>query len=98
MHAVEYNNNVSFGLKPYFLLRKLFQGGDPAALQEWDNAIVKLKPGRSHPGGDALMNFIATSPEGQLMNRNFMGMDDVKPSKSRLKVYFTSRHTIFRSV
>ncbi|RYO86223.1 hypothetical protein DL766_008931 [Monosporascus sp. MC13-8B] len=30
MHAVEYNKNTSFGLKSYFLPRKLFQGGDPA--------------------------------------------------------------------
>lgn len=53
MHAVEYNKNASFGLKSYFLPRKLFMGGDPATLQEWDNAIVKLNPGKSHPGRDA---------------------------------------------
>ena len=41
-HAFEYNNSASFGLKSYLLLRKLFQGGDPATLQEWDDAIVKL--------------------------------------------------------
>ena len=98
MHAVEYNKNASFGLKSYFLPMKLFQGGDPATLQQWDNAIVKLHPGRSHPGRDALMNFLATSAEGQLMTRNVMGMDDVEPSKSRLKMYFTSRHTSFQSV
>ena len=63
-----------------------------------DGAIMKLNPGRSHPGRDALMNFLATSPEGQLMKPNVMGMDDVEPSKSRLKMYFTSRHTSFHSV
>ncbi len=67
MHAVEYNKNASFGLKSYFLPRKLFQGGEPATLQEWVDAIGNLNPGRSYPGRDALMNFLATSPEGQLM-------------------------------
>lgn len=67
MHAVEYNKNVSFGLKSYFLTRQLHQEGDPATLQEWDDAIMKLNPGRGHPGRDALINFLATSPEGQLM-------------------------------
>ena len=43
------------------------------------------------------MDFLPTSPEGQLMKPNFMGMDNVKPPKSRLKVYFTSRHTSFQS-
>lgn len=98
MHAVEYNKKVSFGLKSYFLTRKLHIGGDPATLQEWDAAIVKLHPGKSHPGRDALMNFFTNSPEGQLMKPNVMGMDDVEPSKSRLKMYFTSRHTSFDSV
>ncbi|KAK1957516.1 aromatic prenyltransferase [Colletotrichum sublineola] len=51
-----------------------------------------------HPGRDALMHFLATSPEGQLMKPNVMGMDNVTPSKSRLKMYFTSRHTCFNSV
>lgn len=98
MHAVEYNKNASFGLKSYFLARRLFHGGDPATLQQWDDAIVKLNPGKSHPGRDALTNFLTTSPEGQLMKPNVMGMDNVEPSKSRLKMYFTSRHTSFESV
>lgn len=70
----------------------------PPTLQEWDDAIVKLNPGRSHPSRDVLMNFLATSPEGQLMKSNVMGMGNVEPSKSRLKMYFTSRHTSFQSV
>ncbi|KAK9414374.1 putative Aromatic prenyltransferase [Seiridium unicorne] len=98
MHAVEYNKKASFGLKSYFLPRKLFQGGDPATLQEWDAAIVKLNPGKNHPGRDALMHFLAKSPEGKLMKPNVMGMDNVEPSKSRLKMYFTSAHTSFDSV
>lgn len=34
MHAVEYNKEASFGLKSYFLARKLFIGGDPATTHE----------------------------------------------------------------
>ncbi|CAG8924602.1 unnamed protein product [Penicillium salamii] len=98
MHAVEYNKKADFGLKSYFLARKLFQGGDPATLQEWDSAIVKLSPGEAHPGRDALMHFLATSPEGKLMKPNVMGMDNVESSKSRLKMYFTSANTSFQSV
>ncbi|KAK1454240.1 aromatic prenyltransferase [Colletotrichum cuscutae] len=98
MHAVEYNKKASFGLKSYFLPRKLFQGGDPATLGEWDAAIKKLNPDGKHPGRDALMHFLANSPEGRLMKPNVMGMDNVTPSKSRLKMYFTSRHTCFNSV
>ena len=63
-HAFEYNKSASFGFNSYFLARKLFQEGDPATLQEWDDAIVKLEPGRSHLSRDAPMNFFATSPEG----------------------------------
>lgn len=98
MHAVEYNKEKSFGLKSYFLPRKLFQGGDPATSKEWDDAIVKLNPDGNHPGRDALQHFLKTNPEGRLMKPNVMGMDDVKPSKSRLKMYFTSAHTCFNAV
>lgn len=98
MHAVEYNKKKNFGLKSYFLARKLFQGGDPATTQEWDDAIVKLHPGEAHPGRDALMHFLSTSPEGKLMKPCVMGMDNVEPSQSRLKMYFTSAHTSFASV
>lgn len=68
-----------------------------ATLQEWDDAIVKLNHGRIHPGCDALMKFLATSYEGQLVKLNVMGMDNVEPSKLRLKMYFASRHTSFQS-
>ncbi|KAJ6180053.1 hypothetical protein N7519_010514 [Penicillium mononematosum] len=98
MHAVEYNKKADFGLKSYFLARKLFMGGDSNTLQEWDDAIVKLSPGEGHPGRDALMHFLATSPEGKLMKPNVMGMDNIDSSKSRLKMYFTSAHTSFKSV
>jgi DMATS type aromatic prenyltransferase len=98
MHAVEYNKKKSFGLKSYFLPRKLFLGGDPATMQEWDAAIRKLNPDGKHPGRDALITFLATSPEGRLMKPNVMGMDNVEPDKSRLKMYFTSAHTSFKSV
>ncbi|EER38497.1 dimethylallyl tryptophan synthase GliD1 [Histoplasma capsulatum H143] len=98
MHAVEYNKEASFGLKSYFLARKPFIGGDPATTQEWDDAIMKLNRGKAHPGRDALMHFLANSPEGKLMKPNVMGMDNVEPSKSRLKMYFTSANTSFKSV
>ncbi|KAI9677128.1 MAG: hypothetical protein M1822_008237 [Bathelium mastoideum] len=98
MHAVEYNKEKSFGLKSYFLARKLHLGGDPNTTKEWDDAIVKLSPDGDHPGRDALQRFLTTSPEGRLMKPNVMGMDDVAPSKSRLKMYFTSAHTSFNSV
>ncbi|KAH9206690.1 tryptophan dimethylallyltransferase-domain-containing protein [Leptodontidium sp. 2 PMI_412] len=93
-----YNKKKSFGLKSYFLPRKLFLGGDPATMQEWDAAIRKLNPDGKHPGRDALITFLATSREGRLMKPNVMGMDNVEPDKSRLKMYFTSAHTSFKSV
>lgn len=67
-------------------------------MQEWDAAIRKLNPDGKHPGRDALITFLATSREGRLMKPNVMGMDNVEPDKSRLKMYFTSAHTSFKSV
>lgn len=98
MHAVEYNKNVSFELKSYFLSRKLFQEEDFATLQKWDDVIVKLNSGRSHSDRDVLMNFLAISLEEQLMKFNVMSMNNVKSFKSRLKMYFTSRHISFQSI
>lgn len=59
---------------------------------------MKLNCGKAHPGRDALMHFLGNSPEGKLMKPNVMGMDNVEPSKSRLKIYFTSANTSFKSV
>lgn len=98
MHAVEYNKTKEFGLKSYFLAGKLHLGGDPLTNQHWDNAVVKVNAGRPTKGRDALQYFIANSPEGRLMKPNVMGMDAVEPSKSRLKMYFTSAHTSFDAV
>ncbi|RYP93166.1 hypothetical protein DL770_000740 [Monosporascus sp. CRB-9-2] len=98
MHAVEYYKNASFGLKTYFSSRKWFQGGNPATWRGWDGAVVKLNPGGSHPACDAVMNFLANSTEGELMKPSVLGMDNVEPSKSRLKTCFASRHTGFESV
>ncbi|KAL9095873.1 MAG: hypothetical protein Q9165_001870 [Trypethelium subeluteriae] len=98
MHAVEYNKEKSFGLKSYIIPQKLLKGGDPATAKEWDDAIIKLNPDGNHPGRDALQHFLTNNPEGRAMKVVIMGMDNVKPSKSRLKMYYSSAHTSFNAV
>lgn len=83
MHAVGDNKNASFGLS--------------ATVQEWDDAL-ELNPGRSHPGRDALKNFLTNSPVGQLMKPKFMDTDNVGLSKSQSNMYFTSNQTSFKSL
>lgn len=65
----------------------------PRNFAEMDNAIVKVNPGKNYPGRNALMNFLASSPKGQFMSRNVLGIDDVEPSKLRLKICFTTHAT-----
>ncbi|KAA8646569.1 uncharacterized protein ATNIH1004_008002 [Aspergillus tanneri] len=50
------------------------------------------------PSYTTLIHFLTTGPEGKLMKPNVMGMDNVEPSKSRFKMYFTSAHTSLKSV
>ncbi|KAI1503388.1 dimethylallyl tryptophan synthase GliD1, partial [Biscogniauxia marginata] len=94
LHAVEYVRS-GIGLKSYFVPRKLGQR-DPLTIKQWDEAIVKLNP--NNAGRDTLMEFLTRNPEGQLFKPVILAMDDVAPSKSRLKLYFTTPHTSFLSV
>ncbi|KAI1390512.1 aromatic prenyltransferase [Hypoxylon trugodes] len=98
LHAVEYNPAGKLGLKSYFAPRcfKLLEGGDSMVKKEWDDAITKLGP--SNACRDNLMEFLANNPEGKLMKPIVLAMDDVKPSKSRLKFYLMTPHTSFASL
>ncbi|KAI1810885.1 aromatic prenyltransferase [Poronia punctata] len=98
LHAVEFHREQPFDLKSYFLPRnlKLLEGGDSNTMEEWYRAIKKLST--HNPSCDVMMDFLANSPEGKIMVPAVLAMDDVKPSQSRLKVYFTTPHTSFASL
>ncbi|KAI1288308.1 aromatic prenyltransferase [Xylaria venustula] len=98
LHAVEFHRSQSFLLKSYFLPRnvKLLEGGDSATMEEWNAAIQKLA--KNNMSLDSMTNFLTTNPEGKLMIPAVLAMDDVPPSKSRLKLYFTTPHTSIASL
>lgn len=98
MHALEYNKKASFRPKSYFLARKLLQGDNPATLQEWGGAIVKLNPGQGHPRRDSLMHFLTTSggstwKDFEALREGFIYFFDIAPSSGRpeVKFYLTTR-------
>ncbi|KAK4234120.1 aromatic prenyltransferase [Achaetomium macrosporum] len=62
----------------------------------YEEAIRQMEP--NSPAREAVHDFLATSPEGQLMSPFSVGIDNVAPEKSRLKWYFNSPHTSFASV
>ncbi|KAI5868213.1 aromatic prenyltransferase [Durotheca rogersii] len=98
LHAVEFHRKKPFDLKSYFLPRatKLLEGGDSGVMKEWDDAVVKLDP--KNPTREVLRKFLKTNPEGQALSPVVLAMDDVSPSKSRLKMYFLTSHTSFKAL
>ncbi|CAN8095471.1 unnamed protein product [Discula destructiva] len=97
-HAAEFNRTKQIGLKTYFLPPKyrVLKGGDETTLEEWDAAIIKLDP--KNAGRRMLMDFLTNNVEGQVMSPLMLAMDNVKPNKSRLKLYFATPRTTFASV
>ncbi|KAI8933233.1 hypothetical protein NX059_009866 [Plenodomus lindquistii] len=98
LHAVEYSQTKPFGLKSYFLPRdyKILQAGSATTMDEWDKVILKLNP--NNAGRDILMKFLSSNPQGKLLQPCVLAVDDVKPEKSRLKLYFMTPHTSFSSL
>lgn len=82
-------------LKTYFFPRKLGQNGI-MPLAQWEAAIGQLDP--TNASRAKLHEFIASSPEGKLLTPFSLGIDNVMPTKSRLKWYFHTPHTKFTSV
>ena len=82
-------------LKTYFFPRKLGQQG-LMPLAQWEAAIDQLDPNN---GARAVLHeFMVSNPEGKLLTPFSLGIDDVSPTKSRLKWYFHTAHTSFASV
>lgn len=82
-------------LKTYFFPRKLGQNG-LMPLAQWEAAIGQLDSVNASRA--TLHEFIASSPEGKLLTPFSLGIDNVTPTKSRLKWYFHTPHTNFASV
>ena len=82
-------------IKTYFFPRKLGQNG-LMPLAEWEVAIGQLDP--NNAARAALHKFIAGSAEGKLLTPFSVAVDNVAPTKSRLKWYFHTPHTSFSSV
>ena len=82
-------------VKAYFSPKKLGQKG-PAELNVWTNAIRSTLPGSASL--DKAVHFLKTNPQGSSLQPFMLAIDCVKPSKSRMKLYFQTPHTSFDSV
>ncbi|KAI0904216.1 aromatic prenyltransferase [Ustulina deusta] len=99
LHAVEFHRSRSFLLKSYFLppsVKLLLEDGDSKAIEEWNRAIGTL--GTNNASRDIMMDFLAKNSEGQMMIPTALAMDDIRPSQSRLKLYFKTSHTSISSL
>ncbi|KAI1325880.1 dimethylallyl tryptophan synthase GliD1 [Xylariaceae sp. FL0255] len=90
-----------FNLKTYFLPRrptfgKNANGKGLLTLAEWEEHISHLDP--NNKARKAMFDFLSNDPEGQSLTPYMLAVDNVKPSKSRLKLYFLGSHTSFTSV
>ncbi|KAH7322473.1 aromatic prenyltransferase [Stachybotrys elegans] len=89
LHAIDHGSE-RLELKSYLLVR------DESTMNEWHDAITKLDP--ENPAHHALKGFLTENPEGRLFSPIVLAWDNVTPSKSRLKWYFVTRNTSFKSV
>ncbi|KAL4984565.1 tryptophan dimethylallyltransferase-domain-containing protein [Aspergillus falconensis] len=80
--------------KTYMSPRKLGQQGF-APLPEYLSAIATLGPSRAL---GVLTEFLNTSPEGPHLNPFMLAVDNVDPSSSRLKFYFATPRTSYKSI
>jgi len=92
--AVEFLRK-GMAFKTYFFGRKVGQPG-LLPLDQWEDAIKQVNP--TSASRTALLDFTANHPEGKLLKPFSIGVDNVAPSKSRLKWYFHTPHTSFKSV
>ncbi|KAI1124398.1 dimethylallyl tryptophan synthase GliD1 [Nemania abortiva] len=95
MHAAEFLPK-GLSMKTYFIPRVLGQTEGQITLARWEESLNKLDP--NNPARNVLNEFLKTNPEGQLLSPFMLAVDDVAPEKSRLKFYFQTPHTNFKSV
>ena len=93
LHAVEYSQTKSFGLKSYFLPRdyKILQAGDTKTMDNWNEVISKLNP--NNAGRDTLMEFLSGNAEGKLLEPWYdtFPSDSLKHPKADLYQQCSSR-------
>lgn len=82
-------------IKTYFAPRKLGQVG-LWPMSRWESTIRDLEP--NNVALDNVKHFLDTSSEGKLLTPFMLAVDNVKPSASRMKLYFQSPRTCFDSV
>lgn len=86
------------GFKTYFFPRKLGQVDD-VSISQYDASIGQLDiDDNAWDARKALNDFLATSTEGKSLRPFSLAVDNVAPSKSRLKWYFHTLHTSINSV
>lgn len=86
------------GFKTYFFPRKL---GIVEAVptSQYDDAIAQIDvEGKDYSARKALNEFLTTNSEGQGLNPFSLAVDNIAPEKSRLKWYFHTLNTSFKSV
>jgi DMATS type aromatic prenyltransferase len=86
------------GFKTYLFPRKLGLV-DAVLTAQYETAISQLDTnGIDYSARAALHEFLNSSPEGKLLNPFSIAVDNVAPEKSRLKWYFHTLNTSFKSV
>ena len=86
------------GFKTYFFPRKLGLVDD-VSVSQYDANIGQLGlDDKAWDARKALVNFLATSPEGSSLRPFSLAVDNVAPVQSRLKLYFHTLHTSINSV
>ncbi|KAI0435999.1 dimethylallyl tryptophan synthase GliD1 [Xylaria telfairii] len=84
-----------FNIKTYFIPRRP-DSKSLLTLEEWEKYMAQLDP--NNKARKAMYDFISNDPEGQSLSPYMLAVDNIKPSKSRLKLYFLTTHTSFSSV
>lgn len=93
---------------------KILQAGSATTMDEWDRVILKLNPNNAgrdtlmkflsgNPQGKLLQPWYVILLRLQsicklIWEDSVLAVDDVKPKKSRLKLYFMTPHTSFSSL
>jgi DMATS type aromatic prenyltransferase len=99
--GTEFLRNKGIGFKTYFFPRKLGRVDD-ISVGQYDLAMAELEVADESQdtwaARKALVDFLAHNAEGRAMKPFSIAVDNVAPTKSRLKWYFHTPHTSFRSV
>ncbi|KAM4065015.1 tryptophan dimethylallyltransferase domain-containing protein [Hirsutella rhossiliensis] len=83
-------------MKTWFIPRKLGYDHGKIPMELWEQSLAQLDP--ANAARAAVYDFIKTSSEGKMLSPFMLGVDNVTPSKSRIKMYFRTPHTSFASV